>query len=94
MLFAELVRARGGLTAETDVHAFHARVNAAWGDGGAKWGQPVGDDKFVFWRARWREEQGTTVVPPDSPPRSMFAPGTSTPELVDAVRESLREKRR
>ncbi|MEO6236601.1 MAG: DUF1376 domain-containing protein, partial [Vicinamibacterales bacterium] len=89
-LFAELVRARGGPPedAERQVREWQARVNAASGEDGPNWTHAVGDDKFAFWRARWQNEHGTTATA-TPPERSMFAPGTSTPQLAAALREGL-----
>jgi hypothetical protein len=91
VLFAEFVRAAGGDDPTSHVHAWHEAVNAAWGASGQRWTHPVGDDKFVFWRARWREDHGTTVTPLERP---MFQPGTSAAEMADAVRASLHQEKR
>jgi hypothetical protein len=93
-LFAEFVRARGGPPDEAAAHvrAWHDQVNAVWGEGGANYTQPVGDDKFTFWRARWREDHGTTASA--STDKSLFEPGTRTEDLAAALREGLKERRR
>lgn len=61
-LFEEFVRARGGVPDEAAdyVRAWKTRVDAAWGDDGPHAQTPIGDDGFTFWRARWREDHGTT----------------------------------
>ena len=40
--------------ADFDLMGWYATVDLAWSD------EPIGDDAPTFWRARWREEHGTT----------------------------------
>jgi uncharacterized protein YdaU (DUF1376 family) len=87
-LFAELVRARGGANADAEVRAWHARVNAAWATGGPHWAEPVGDDKFAFWRARWREDYGTTAKITNAVD-VLYRDSRSVDEQADAVRAIL-----
>ena len=37
-----------------DLSRWYGDTDLAWAD------KPIGDDGFTFWRARWREEHGTT----------------------------------
>jgi len=61
-LFGDFVRLIGGdpNTAPDRVRAFCASVDDAWSNGGAHGQEPIGDDVFAFWRARWAEQHGTT----------------------------------
>ena len=59
-LHSDFLMRLGGDADETDrkLSAWYREVSAQWE------GKPIGDDDFVFWRARFREWQGTTVGPP------------------------------
>jgi uncharacterized protein YdaU (DUF1376 family) len=65
-LHAEFVMRLGGDESEARAKllAWYPTVAAAWD------GKPIGDDDFVFWKARFREWVGTTVKPAvtESPP--------------------------
>lgn len=52
---------------DTYVRGFYQRVNEQWA------GQTIGDDAFVFWRARFQEAHGTTKTTPT--PRQGSADG-------------------
>jgi len=86
-LFTEFVQlsGRGPELGPTYVHAWHVRILTAWGEHGSSGHLPIGDDKYTFWRARWREEHGTTK--PD-----LWAPTVDTRSLeeqAEAVRALL-----
>jgi len=70
-LLPDFVKLRGGdvAAAESFVLAWKARVLSVWSvTSGARGSDPIGDDRFAFWRARWREEFGTTATPALPPP--------------------------
>lgn len=56
-LHREFVEKLGAAGTEADVLRWYADTEASLGQ------QPIGDDPIVFWRARFREWQGTTVKP-------------------------------
>lgn len=64
-LHAELVRKLGGAedAADAALRAWYRTVADQWPED-----RPIGDDDFGFWRARFREWQGTTrLAPPRTP---------------------------
>lgn len=66
-VFVELVKAKGGpeTLACTYVRAWHQRVCETWdAETGPRGSEPIGDDKYAFWRARWAEDHGTTKAEP------------------------------
>lgn len=94
VLFAEFEKAHGGpqATAEAAVRAFHEHVNEAWGEGGPHFSTPIGEDRFTFWRARWREHFASTQAPVLSPVDALYHDARSPEEAAAAVRAVLATK--
>lgn len=65
-LHADFVEKLGGDQEEASrrLVAWYPVAAASWAD------TAIGDDDFTFWRARFREWQGTTVTPPNGSRRS------------------------
>lgn len=91
LLFETIVRLRGGSRddAEDYVRRWKRRVDDEWGESGPHASQPIGDDAFAFWRARWREDHPTTATRSES----MFAPGTSTEEILAVAQRQMAEEK-
>jgi hypothetical protein len=87
-LFADFVKLRGGPPgdAERYVHGWHQRVSEAW-TVGAEADLAIGDDKFDFWRARWRDEHGTTRKA--TLEQSLYPNEPTKEQQVAALREAL-----
>jgi len=83
-LFSDFVKLRGGNVREAEeyVRSWKGAVDAAWAVGSGLCGDvAIGDDRFGFWRARWRDDHGTTkrdydmprdLVPRDPIPHESF----------------------
>jgi hypothetical protein len=74
VLHREFLRKLGGDEGQADqaLRAFYLAVNEEWTTGpGAD--EPIGDDNFAFWRARFHERWGSTVKARGDAPESMQA---------------------
>jgi len=95
-LHSEFIRKLGGDddAADAKLHAWYLTVADAWDQPVER---PIGDDDWTFWRARFREWQGTTkttVLPTSAdPPRPRLKMAAEV-KAEQAAREAEREARR